>query len=195
MDDKEKEKVHGYEIQRSFLFENSRGFAIAENSDAVSPFVTWQFTEVEKGFRDFYWGHYHSDKDKATRDYEYRIAEYYYDYGLSEKDAYKYYSTQRPVDIGTYPKTENAPIRIINFDSRESVEHNRFMAWGYLIYDAPLTKKQIADYELRPAIGNPDRRLMEEQAQIVGKWEQAHRIPDIRRLTWWYPDFGVFVVK
>ena len=28
---------------------------------------------------------------------------------------------------------------------------------------------------------------------MVGKWEQAKHIPDAKRLTWWYPDFGVFV--
>lgn len=26
---------------------------------------------------------------------------------------YKYYSTQRPVDIGTFPKTENGPVDIV----------------------------------------------------------------------------------
>lgn len=36
---------------------------------------------------------------------------------------------------------------------------------------------------------------MEEQAQFVGKWEQAHSVSDIRQLTWYYNDFGVFVAK
>ena len=34
---------------------------------------------------------------------------------------------------------------------------------------------------------------LEQQAQVVGKWEQTKHIPDVKRLTWWYPDFGVFV--
>jgi transcriptional regulator with XRE-family HTH domain len=56
------------------------------------------------------------------------------------------------------------------------------------------------DYELRAAPGNPDLlRLtpeqLEQQVQVVGKWEQSKRIPDMKRLTWWYPDFGVFVKK
>ena len=113
---------------------------------------------------------------------------------------YKYYSTQRPVDIATYPKTESGPVNFTNFDKRELCGNATFRAWGYLAYDAPLTQKQISDYELRAASGNPDRvRLspyqMEAQTQIVGKWEKAHRVPDVKRLTWWYSDFGVFVKK
>lgn len=203
-DNPSSEKVHGYEIKKSVLFENDRGFALAENPNAPQPFVTWQFTENEGGARDYYWGHYTQSADSAAKDFESRAAEYQKDYGVAEKTArlaqevYKYYSTQRPVDIGTFPKTENGPAEIVNFDQRESVENGGFQAWGYLLYHAPLTEKQMADYELRGASGNPDRlRLtpeqLEQQAQVVGKWEQAKRIPDTKRLTWWYPDFGVFV--
>lgn len=135
-----------------------------------------------------------------------KAAAYYVDrFGFKEvpeflEGPYKYYSTQRPVDIGTFSKTENGPAEIVNFDKRESVENGRFLAWGYLLYHAPFTEKQIYDYELRAAPGNPDQlRLapeqLEQQAQVVGKWEQAKHIPDVRRLTWWYPDFGVFVKK
>ena len=198
------ETVHGYAIRRSIVFENDRGFALAENPNAPQPFVTWQFTENEGGRSDYYWGHYTQNADSAAKDFEARVTDYQQSYGVLEKAArpepgvYKYYSTQRPVDIGTFPKTENSPTEIVNFDQRESVENGRFQAWGYLLYRAPLTEKQIADYELRAAPGNPDRfRLtpeqLEQQAQVVGKWEQAKRIPDAKRLTWWYPDFGVFV--
>ena len=30
---------------------------------------------------------------------------------------------------------------------------------------------------------------------MVGKWEDAHRVPEQRRLTWFYPDFGSYVAK
>lgn len=155
-DKSRKEMVHGYEIKRSVLFDNDRGFALAENPNAPQPFVTWQFTE-ENGKRDYYWGHYTTNKDAAVRDYENRVSEYQHEYGVSEKSAYRYYSTQRPVDIGTFPKTENGPLYHVNLDKRESVEQGQFQAWGYLVYDAPLTKKQMDDYELRAAPGNPDR--------------------------------------
>lgn len=160
------DNVKGYEIKRDITFENDRGFALGENPQAVQPFVTWQFTEDASGRRDYYWGHYTIDKAAATWDYENRVSEYQHDYGVSEKTAYKYYSTQRPVDIGTFPKTENGPLYLVNFDKRESVEQGRFLAWGYLVYDAPLTEKQIADYELRAASGNPDRKaLMREPGE------------------------------
>lgn len=65
---------------------------------------------------------------------------------------YKYYSTQRPVDIGTFPKpVGNRPIGIVNFDARTPVEGGAFLAWGYLLYSEPLSLKDMSDYELRPA--------------------------------------------
>lgn len=65
---------------------------------------------------------------------------------------YKYYSTQRPVDIGTFPKPAgNHPIDIVNFDIRSPVEGGAFLAWGYLLYARPLSVKEMSDYELRPA--------------------------------------------
>ena len=126
------EKVHGYEIKKSVLFKNDRGFALAENPNAPQPFVTWQFTENEGGRREFYWGHYTQNADSAAKDFEARVTDYQQSYGVSEKTArtapevYKYYSTQRPIDIGTFPKTENGPAEIVNFDQRESVENGKF---------------------------------------------------------------------
>jgi hypothetical protein len=191
----EKEAVQGYAILRSIAFENNRGFALAENLAAPSPYVTWQFTEDENGVRDYCWGHYASSKEAAARDYESRIFVYKYDYGISEKDAYKYYSTQRPVDIGTYPKTkDNTPVSIVNFDTREGVETGRVQAWGYLVYDAPLTEKQISDYELHAAPDNPDvKALMREQAQTVGAWEEKRGLPAINRYTDRWLDTGRFI--
>lgn len=76
---------------------------------------------------------------------------------MAKKEEYKYYSTQRPVDIGTYPKSgENPMIRFTNYDSRIPVEGGAFRAWGELVYGKPLTEKEAADYELRPCSENPD---------------------------------------
>jgi hypothetical protein len=114
----------------------------------------------------------------------------------AEQSVYKYYSTQRPIDIGTFPKGENAPVRIVNFDKREAVESGLFQAWGSLEYSAPLTDKQMSDYELKAALSNRDvKERMDEQAQIVGAWEEKRKAPENMRLTWWYPDFGSFVPK
>lgn len=45
------EKNAGYVIRESVLFDNKRGFAIAEhgNPKVPAPFVTWQFAEEKIG--------------------------------------------------------------------------------------------------------------------------------------------------
>ena len=116
---------------------------------------------------------------------------------MEKAQEYKYYSTQRPVDIGTFPNgKENPPIRIENYEGRIWVEHDTRLAWGELAYAQPLSEKELYHYELKPSRDNPDlRRLMDAQAQAVGKWEDAGRVPEGKRLTWFYPDFGCYVVK
>lgn len=75
--------------------------------------------------------------------------------GLQENGRYRYYSTQRPIDIGTFPKPEgNAPVEIHNYDNRQPVEDDAMLAWGYLEYVKPLTEKEMNDYELKPASGD-----------------------------------------
>ena len=156
--------VHGYEIKEAVLFSNGRGVALAENPNAVQPFVTWMFTEDENGRRDYEWGHYATEKYKAEGDFHTRKVEYQHQYGVAAvslfppMELHNYFSTQRPVDIGTFPKTPNGPLSFVNFDERLPVEGGAFRAWGILTYSAPLTEKQIDDYELRAAKDNPDRQ-------------------------------------
>ena len=171
----------GYEILKSVTFDNGRGFALGYDEAAPSPFVTWQFTETENGQRDYYWGHYHSDGQTAEKDFAKRIDDYKELFQVQEHTGgrepaayYRYYSTQRPVDLGTFPKPPgNAPVEIINFDERRMVEGGTIRAWGELAYLKPLTEKQMEDYELRPAPGNPDRAARPSiTAQLK---EAAHR--------------------
>lgn len=112
-----------------------------------------------------------------------------------EHEQYKYYSTRRPVDLGTFPKPPgNAPVEIINYDVRQWMERDTILAWGELTYTKPLTEEEMSSYELRPSRHNPDvRRMMYEQAQVVGAWEVRNHIPETKRLTWWHPDFGNYV--
>lgn len=111
-------------------------------------------------------------------------------------EGYKYYSTQRPIDIGTFPKpADNPPTAILNYDCdrRVPVEGGAFPAWGELIYDKPLTDGQRYDYELRPSRENPDvREKMYAQAQTVGAWELYRRIPEEKRVTVWDCASAVF---
>lgn len=77
---------------------------------------------------------------------------------------YKYYSLERPISIGTYPKNkDNKMIAFENYendnqcvkkeicDSNVSIINNIFSAWGYLLFEKPLTDKEISDYELADA--------------------------------------------
>ena len=101
------------------------------------------------------------------------------------------------MDIGTYPRpAENPPLSISNYEMYRAVENGAFLAWGELVYEKPLTTKEQLDYELRPARLNPDvQKEMDAQAQVVGKWEDARHVPETKRLTWFYPDFGSYVPK
>ena len=116
------------------------------------------------------------------QDFAARVQEYQrlYNVGVRRVEApglYKYYSTQRPVDIGTFPKPpRNAPDEIVNYDQRVPVENGSFLAWGHLTYTRPLTKRQASDYELRPAPDNPDRpRSIREQMKTAAKQAEADR--------------------
>ena len=103
------------------------------------------------------------------------------------QEIYRYYSTQRPIDIGTFPKPSgNQPTEIQNFDVRTPVEDGAFMAWGILAYAKPLTADELARFELRPSLLNLDvYQAMAEQAAVVGPWERKCKIPAEKRLTQW----------
>ena len=192
----------GYSILKAVMLENGRGFALGEHPTAPEPFVTWACYDDEHGRRQYEWGHYGSDRAALEQDLSGRVWDYRRQFSVKvawveEPGLYKYYSTQRPVDIGTFPKPpHNAPDEIINYDQRVPVEGGAFLAWGHLTYTRPLSEKDMTNYELRPSRDNPDlRERMEQQAEVVGKWEDAKHIPDAKRLTWFYPDFGSYVVK
>lgn len=70
------EQINGYEILKSTVFANSRGFALGHNSKAPSPYVTWQFTEGKNGQRDYYWGHYGNSREWAEKDFTRRVEDY-----------------------------------------------------------------------------------------------------------------------
>lgn len=56
----------------------------------------------------------------------------------------KYYSTMRPVGIGTCPT--KGMIDYINYDCRIVTEKGR--AWAELYYDRDLTAEELSEYEL-----------------------------------------------
>lgn len=63
--------------------------------------------------------------------------------------SYKYYSTERPVAPGTFPKPQgNKVLNIENFDDRTYIEQIDREAWGFIEYDKPVCKIIADDFEL-----------------------------------------------
>ena len=179
-------KLEGLEslqaTMKAVMLENGRGFALGEHPTAPSRYVTWACYDDKDGQRQYEWGHYGNDRTAMEQDFTDRVQDYQriYNVGIRQTEApglYKYYSTQRPVDIGTFPKPPyNKPDEIFNYDQRIPVENGSFLAWGYLTYTRPLTEKQASDYELRPAPDNPDRpRPIAEQMKNAAKLAEADR--------------------
>lgn len=64
-----------------------------------------------------------------------------------------YYSTQRPIGPGTYPKPQNNKvIEIKNFDKKEKIEKEDINAYGYIKYEKPLMPAAAKTYELTLAL-------------------------------------------
>lgn len=64
-----------------------------------------------------------------------------------------YYSTQRPIGSGTYPKPQNNKvIEIKNFDKKEKIEKEDINAYGYIKYEKPLMPAAAKTYELTLAL-------------------------------------------
>ena len=159
------DETDGYEILKTILFETGHGFALAQAKDRKE-FMVWQFTETPFG-RDFYHGRSFVLIDEAKMDFHRRSDNYRYLYKAGPGSRqnliryFRYYSTQRPVDIGTYPKPDgNALVVVVNYDAdrRRPVAGGRISAWGELTYGEPLTKEQAADYELVPAPSRPNSK-------------------------------------
>ncbi len=88
---------------------------------------------------------------------------------------YKYYSTQRPVDIGTFPKPPgNPPLAITNYDERIWIEDELLLAWGELTYAMPLTQAQLDDYELKASRHNPNRARRYPLDAMAETFEVVH---------------------
>lgn len=63
----------------------------------------------------------------------------------------RYYSTLRPVSIGTFPKPDgNEILKICNFDSRSYCKEIDRDAWGFIDYEKPLSDDEADRYDLIP---------------------------------------------
>lgn len=69
----------------------------------------------------------------------------------------KYYNTQRPIGLGTYPKPQdNKVIEIKNFDKKEKIEKENISAYGYIKYEKPLMPAAAKTYELTLALAQDE---------------------------------------
>jgi len=59
-----------------------------------------------------------------------------------------YYSTQRPISPGAYPKQDAG--NFVNFDEKTYIQRLGREAWGYIYYHKPLPEDVARDYELTP---------------------------------------------
>ena len=63
--------------------------------------------------------------------------------------SYRYYSTQRPVAPGTFPKPQgNKVIEVKNFDTPRYFDSIGDDAWGYIDYEHILDNHEAEQYEL-----------------------------------------------
>lgn len=87
----------------------------------------------------------------------------------------RYYSTQRPVGPGTFPKPkDNRVLDLWNFDKPIFCEQVGREAWGYINYEKPLTQQQTASYELAPEI-SPLTPAQERIAEIIMQRDNVFR--------------------
>lgn len=63
--------------------------------------------------------------------------------------SYRYYSTLRPLSMGTFPKPKNNRIiSIENFDERTFCTEINRPAWGYIEYELPVEDGLLNQCEL-----------------------------------------------
>ena len=61
----------------------------------------------------------------------------------------RYYSTQRPITPGSFPRVAfNAVKEIVNFERKTYCEEIGREAWGYIDYEKPLDRYDCNAYEL-----------------------------------------------
>lgn len=60
----------------------------------------------------------------------------------------RYYTTQRPVGPGTYPRKDGMESYVNFFAGRIFCEEIGREAWGYIEYGEELTQKEMRNYEL-----------------------------------------------
>lgn len=66
-------------------------------------------------------------------------------------ERFRYWSTHRPVSIGTYPR-EYGVIEIANFRQRKMVPEINAYAFGFIDFENELPRSEQDHYDLRPEV-------------------------------------------
>lgn len=61
---------------------------------------------------------------------------------------YRYYSTQRPFGLGTFPRQDGTETITNFFGGKIFCEEIGREAWGFIEYREPISQKEAKDYEL-----------------------------------------------
>lgn len=82
---------------------------------------------------------------------------------------YRYYSTQRPVTPGSFPKKPGCEVS--NYPQKIYIDGTGFSAWGHIEYDEPLTDAEANEYELKsePWKFNVEFNVNNEQMNEIHK--------------------------
>ena len=178
------DKNQGYAILKAVMLENGRGFALGEHPTAPSRYVTWACYDDKDGQRQYEWGHYGNDRTAMEQDFTDRVQDYQriYNVGIRQTEApglYKYYSTQRPVDIGTFPKPPyNKPDEIFNYDQRVPVENGSFLA----CVSPPNSGRRSINLRRRFTVKLTTQELEQMRSVDIGA-VAAESLPDVSGMT------------
>ena len=82
------------------------------------------------------------------------------------------YSTQRPIDIGTYPLPESGRFEIHNFDKRSYVPEIHRLAWGYIDYGEHVPETELERYEMGTAA------MLKEYVLVISHGETGGAMPE-----------------
>lgn len=88
-----------------------------------------------------------------------------------KKDKFRYFSTERPVSIGTYPI--DGMISFVNYNERTYAEEIGREAWGELYYNRELSEKETRDYELMPDFTNQTIVIDGYDCMVIDKWQDG----------------------
>lgn len=80
-----------------------------------------------------------------------------------------YYSTQRPISLGTYPRRGDV-VSMQNFDNRTYCDAIGMNAWGYIEYSGTLSEKEMKEYELVP-----EKSALAEAKELINDFCKRER--------------------